>query len=56
MKKIFNIIFGGSLLCLTAFAQNNALVLNGGFIIMNGGTSANPTYLVINQNQTNKLD
>jgi len=51
MKKIFNIM-GGVLLCLSAFPQNNALVLNGGFIIMNGGTSANPTYLVINQNQT----
>jgi len=50
MKKIFNII-GGFLLCLSAFAQNHALILNGGFIIMNGGTSANPIYLVINQNQ-----
>lgn len=32
-----------------SFAQNNALVLNGAFVAMNGGTSATPVYLVVNQ-------
>lgn len=50
MKTIFKII-GGVLLSLSVFAQNNAIILNGGFIIINGGTSTNPAYLVINQDQ-----
>ena len=31
-----------------ANAQNNAVVLNGAFINLNGGTFANPVYLVVN--------
>ena len=31
------------------FSQNNALVLNGAYITLNGGTSATPVYLVVNQ-------
>lgn len=36
---------------LTAVSQN-ALVLNGAYIRMNGGTAANPIFLVVNQPQT----
>jgi hypothetical protein len=31
------------------FAQNYALVLNGAYVTLNGGTSATPIYLVVNQ-------
>ncbi len=34
------------------FSQNNSLVLNGGYIRMNGGTAANPIFMVVNQPQT----
>ncbi len=42
------------LLVLTSWvvAQNNALVLNGGYVILNGGTAATPVYLTINQPNT----
>lgn len=32
------------------YAQNNALVLNGAVTVMNGGSSATPIYIVVNQN------
>ncbi|MBI4930232.1 MAG: T9SS type A sorting domain-containing protein [Bacteroidetes bacterium] len=32
-----------------SFSQNNALVLNGAFVTMNGGTNITPVYLVVNQ-------
>lgn len=32
-------------------AQNNALILNGAYININGGTWANPVYLVVNNGQ-----
>lgn len=34
-----------------AFSQNNALILNGAFVKINGGTWANPVYLVVNGGQ-----
>ncbi|MBI3503026.1 MAG: T9SS type A sorting domain-containing protein [Bacteroidetes bacterium] len=34
---------------LFSFSQNNALVLNGAFMRLNGGTSSTPIYLVVNQ-------
>ena len=33
-------------------AQNNALILNGGYTVLNGGTASNPAYLVVNQPNT----
>ncbi len=33
-------------------AQNNALVLNGGYVILNGGTATTNIYLVVNQPNT----
>ena len=38
----FFLIIGG-------FSQNNALVLNGAYVTLNGGTSAAPVYIVLNQ-------
>jgi len=48
---------GGLLSSLTGgagvgFAQNNALLLNGGYTVLNGGTNTTPIYLVVNQNDT----
>lgn len=34
------------------FSQNNALVLNGAAIVLNGGTVSSPIYLVVNQTNT----
>ncbi|GIV26476.1 MAG: hypothetical protein KatS3mg027_0290 [Bacteroidia bacterium] len=49
-RQLYNVIFWvGTWIGGWVFAQNNALVLNGGYIILNGGTSANPVYLTINQ-------
>ena len=31
------------------FSQNNTLIINGAFVAMDGGTSATPIYLVVNQ-------
>ena len=36
-------------------AQNNALILNGGYAVLNGGTASNPTYLVVNQPNTSGI-
>ncbi|MFH1005730.1 MAG: T9SS type A sorting domain-containing protein [Bacteroidota bacterium] len=36
-------------------AQNNTLILDGAFIFLNGGTSATPIYLVVNQNNTSGI-
>jgi hypothetical protein len=33
-------------------AQNNSLVLNGGYVVLNGGTSTTPVYLVVAQTST----
>ncbi|GAB4205263.1 MAG: hypothetical protein Fur0023_13890 [Bacteroidia bacterium] len=55
MKKqniVFNVL---SLFSSVLIAQNNALVLNGGYMIMNGGTAATPAYIVINQNDVNGI-
>lgn len=35
---------------IIVFSQNNALVLNGAFLKMNGGSSGTSLYLVVNQN------
>jgi len=45
---VFGLILNGFL----GVSQNNALVLNGAYIRLNGGTSANPIFIVINQPQT----
>lgn len=40
-------------LCLAqAYGQNNALVMNGAAVVMNGGTVTTPIYLVVNQPNT----
>ncbi len=36
-------------------SQNNALVINGAYINLNGGTSTLPVYLVVNQNGTSGI-
>lgn len=38
-----------SLSVVNCYSQNNALVLNGAFIALGGGTSSTPIYLVVNQ-------
>jgi gliding motility-associated-like protein len=40
------------LLFLNSYGQNNTLILNGGYAIMNGGTAGTPVYLVVNQPDT----
>lgn len=37
------------------FAQNNALVLNGAYVILDGGTALNQTNLVVNQPNTSGI-
>jgi len=37
---------------MQAFSQNNALVINGAYINLNGGTNTSPVYLVVNQSGT----
>jgi gliding motility-associated-like protein len=37
------------LLSLQVFSQNNAVVINGAYINLNGGTSTKPVYLVVDQ-------
>lgn len=54
MKKTFIFLTLNLHFFLLLNAQN-ALVLNGAYVMMNGGTSANPTYLVINQNNVNGI-
>jgi gliding motility-associated-like protein len=43
------------LLIVPVFAQNNSLVLNGAYIIMNGGTQSTPVYLVVNEADTSGI-
>lgn len=38
--------------CSISFAQNNALVLNGGITVLEGGSAGTPVYLVVNQTNT----
>lgn len=38
-----------------AFSQNNALVINGAYINLNGGTNAVPVYLVVAQSGTSAI-
>ena len=49
--KIKAFLFSILLICSCgfSFSQNNALVLSGAFMVMNGGTNATPIYLVVNQ-------
>ena len=42
-------------LTTTINAQNNALILNGGYAVLNGGTVFNPAYLVVNQPNTSGI-
>ncbi|MEW6774643.1 MAG: hypothetical protein AB1304_11705, partial [Bacteroidota bacterium] len=51
-RKVLGIVGLNLLLSLKFISQNNALILNGGFVVMNGGTAGAPTYIVINQNST----
>ena len=48
-STILFVLFSIAMLVL-ANAQNNCLILNGGYINLNGGTSGTPLYLVVNQN------
>jgi hypothetical protein len=51
------------ILCLFAFmvsgvcvfSQNNALVLNGAYVVLNGGTQPSPIYLVVNQSNASGI-
>src|ERR1051326_3553894 len=54
MKILFSFLFS-SLYFSSLFSQNNALVLNGGFVTLSGGTSSTPIYLVINQTSTSGI-
>ena len=54
LKAIISAIIG-SVAIHTARAQNNALVLNGAYIKMNGGTSSAPAFLVVNQSSTSGI-
>jgi hypothetical protein len=36
-------------------AQNNSLILNGGYVVLKGNTISNPVYFVINQNSTSGI-
>src|ERR1035437_1379595 len=38
-----------------SYAQNNDLVLNGAYIILDGGTTATPIYLVVAQSSTSGI-
>lgn len=49
MRKL--LFYCGFIISTLSFSQN-ALVLNGAYITLNGGTVANPIYLVVNQPQT----
>ncbi|HCQ30539.1 MAG TPA: hypothetical protein DIU39_09645, partial [Flavobacteriales bacterium] len=40
------------LLFLNSYGQNNTLILNGAYTIMNGGSAGTPVYLVVNQPDT----
>lgn len=48
MKANLSLLFCFSLF-VHGFSQNNALVLNGAYITLNGGSSSTPVYLVVNQ-------
>ena len=49
----FCLLFAGVFpLSFMGFSQNNALVMNGAAIVLNGGTVATPIYLVVNQTNT----
>lgn len=52
MNKLLYILI---LLSVVTRAQNNALVLNGAYIVMNGGTFTTPVQLVINQPHSNGI-
>jgi gliding motility-associated-like protein len=52
MRLLINIGFSLLLtvgLATFSFGQTNALVLNGGYMVMNGGTTLNNVHLVVNQ-------
>jgi hypothetical protein len=55
-SSIFKIIFSTIVvlfgMAINTSAQNNALVLNGAYIKLNGGTSSTKIFLVVNQNNT----
>jgi len=51
-KFIISVLTTICLLPAFSFGQNNALVLNGAFITLNGGTSTTPIYLVVNQSNS----
>ncbi|HEY4797686.1 MAG TPA: hypothetical protein VII99_01300, partial [Bacteroidia bacterium] len=45
---IFNI-------CNRTFAQNNSLILNGAYVVLDGGSSATNIFLVVDQNSTSGI-
>ena len=47
--KVLQLFLFSFFLSIFSFSQNNALVLNGAYVKLNGGTSATPVYLVVNQ-------
>jgi len=61
MKRLLLLSVGVMLMVSgISVAQNNALVLNGngtskGYIVLNGGTSGTPVYLVVNQSDANGI-
>ncbi len=46
LASVFCILYSSS------FSQNNALVLDGAYIVLDGGTVANPIYIVVGQSNT----
>jgi gliding motility-associated-like protein len=55
LKRSISCIVIALLLSFPVFSQNNALIINGAYINMNGGTKTSPVYLVVNQSGTSGI-
>src|SRR5690349_5158237 len=53
--RIISCMVVALLLGWQAFSQNHALVINGAYINLNGGTGTSPVYLVVNQSGTSGI-
>lgn len=54
IKVAFLLVCGWSL-SMNSFAQNNSIVLDGAFIVLDGGTAANNIYVVVDQSSTSGI-
>lgn len=55
IRRITSFIIAALFFSLSAASQNNMLVINGAYLNMNGGQSASPIYLVVNQSSTSGI-